>query len=78
MEVGVRVPEAVRITTSDRAKFLGQLDRFGTVAAGKQADLVVIDGNPAASFGFGDATTIVKQGLNREPGIANFALMRTF
>jgi len=27
--------------------FLGEQDRVGTVAVGRQADLVVIDGNPA-------------------------------
>jgi len=51
VEAGIRVPEPVRISTSDTAKFLGQVDRIGTVAASKQADLLVIDGNPAASGG---------------------------
>jgi len=39
--------EAIRIATLNGAKFLGMDDRIGSVAAGKQADLVVIDGNPA-------------------------------
>ena len=48
VEGGFTPVEAIRIATSNGAKFLGELDRFGTVTAGKQADLVVIDGNPAA------------------------------
>lgn len=40
--------EAIQVATSNGAKFLGEQDRIGTVAVGKQADLVVIDGNPAA------------------------------
>jgi imidazolonepropionase-like amidohydrolase len=40
--------EAIQISTSNGAKFLGEQDRIGTIASGKQADLVVLDGNPAA------------------------------
>jgi len=29
------------------AQFLGQADRIGTIAAGKAADLVVINGDPS-------------------------------
>jgi cytosine/adenosine deaminase-related metal-dependent hydrolase len=32
------------------AQFLGESDRIGTVAAGMAADLVVIQGNPAANI----------------------------
>jgi imidazolonepropionase-like amidohydrolase len=48
VEAGFTPVEAIRIVTSNGAKFLGQLDHIGTIATGKQADLVVIDGNPAA------------------------------
>jgi len=48
VEAGFTPVEAIRIATSNGAKFLGQQDHIGTVAPGKQADLVVIDGNPAA------------------------------
>src|SRR5579883_1968552 len=48
VEGGFTPLEAIQIATSNGAKYLGELDHFGTVAAGKQADLVVIDGNPAA------------------------------
>jgi imidazolonepropionase-like amidohydrolase len=39
--------EAIRVATSNGAKFLGELDRIGTIASGKAADLIVIEGNPA-------------------------------
>jgi imidazolonepropionase-like amidohydrolase len=48
VEGGFAPLEAIRIATSNGARYLGELDRIGTVAIGKQADLVVIDGNPAA------------------------------
>ncbi len=44
VEAGFSFPEAIRISSANGAKFLGQLDRIGTVSAGKQADLVIIDG----------------------------------
>ncbi|MBZ5619230.1 MAG: amidohydrolase family protein [Acidobacteriia bacterium] len=48
VEGGFTPVEAIRIATSNGARYLGELDHIGTVATGKQADLVVIDGNPAA------------------------------
>ena len=48
VEGGFTPVEAIQIATANGAKFLGELDRIGTVTAGKQADLVVINGNPAA------------------------------
>ncbi len=40
--------EAIRIATLNGATFLGRQGEIGSIAAGKRADLVVIDGNPAA------------------------------
>lgn len=48
VEGGFTPVEAIRIATATGAKFLGEQDRIGTIAPGKQADLVVLDGNPAA------------------------------
>jgi imidazolonepropionase-like amidohydrolase len=48
VEGGFTPLEAIQIATSNGAKFLGRLDRIGTIAPGKQADLLVINGNPAA------------------------------
>ena len=38
--------EAVQAATRNPAKFLGALDRLGTVEKGKLADLVLLDANP--------------------------------
>jgi imidazolonepropionase-like amidohydrolase len=48
VEGGFTPVEAIQIATSNGARYLGEIDHIGTVAIGKQADLVVIDGNPAA------------------------------
>jgi imidazolonepropionase-like amidohydrolase len=50
VEAGFTQVEAIHIATSNGAEFLGELDKIGTLAAGKQADLVVIDGDPAANI----------------------------
>ena len=39
----------LQMTTRDAAHFLGRDDVMGSVAAGKRADLVVLDGNPVES-----------------------------
>jgi imidazolonepropionase-like amidohydrolase len=48
VEGGFTPLQAIQIATSNGAKLLGELDHFGTITTGKAADLVVIDGNPAA------------------------------
>ena len=40
--------EAIRIATLNGAMFLGIADRTGTVAVGKEADLLVVRGDPSA------------------------------
>ena len=47
VEAGFTPVEAIRIATYNGAQYLGELDKIGTIAAGKQADLVVIDGDPS-------------------------------
>ena len=46
VEAGFTGVEAIQIYTSNAARFLGN-DLIGTIAAGKQADLVVIQGDPS-------------------------------
>jgi imidazolonepropionase-like amidohydrolase len=48
VEGGFTPVQAIQIASQNGAKLLGELDKRGTIAAGKAADLVVIDGNPAA------------------------------
>jgi len=42
--------EAIRIATLNGATFLGRQAAIGSIAVGKNADLVVINGNPAANI----------------------------
>jgi imidazolonepropionase-like amidohydrolase len=47
VEAGFTPLEAIQIATFNGAQYLGELDHIGTIAAGKQADLVVIKGDPS-------------------------------
>jgi imidazolonepropionase-like amidohydrolase len=48
VEAGFSPVEAIQIATLNGATYLGQQDRIGSIAEGKNADLVVIKGNPAS------------------------------
>jgi len=50
VEAGFTPAEAIRIATLNGAQFLGEADRIGSIAPGKQADLVVIHGDPATDI----------------------------
>lgn len=45
-DVGLTPFEAIHSATVNAAAALGAADEFGTVAAGKSADLILVDGNP--------------------------------
>jgi imidazolonepropionase-like amidohydrolase len=47
VEAGFTPVEAIHIATYNGAQYLGELDRIGTIAPGKRADLVVIKGDPS-------------------------------
>ena len=51
VEAGFTPLEAVKIATLNGAKFLGEDARIGSIVIGKQADLMIVKGNPAASIG---------------------------
>jgi hypothetical protein len=46
VEAGFRPEEAVQVLTANGARILGEFDRYGSIEAGKLADLVVIRGDP--------------------------------
>jgi len=46
VNAGFTPQEAIRIATKNGADFLGVGERVGTVSAGKQADLIVVAGDP--------------------------------
>ena len=47
VEAGFNPLEAIKIATLNGAQFLGEQDHVGSIAQGKQADLVVINGDPS-------------------------------
>ena len=47
VQAGFSPLEAVKIATLNGAKYLGRDSRIGTIAAGKQADLIVVRGDPS-------------------------------
>jgi imidazolonepropionase-like amidohydrolase len=49
VEAGFTPLEAIKIASFNGAKFLGEDARVGSIAVGKQADLMVVKGNPAAN-----------------------------
>jgi imidazolonepropionase-like amidohydrolase len=50
VEAGFTPVEAIHIATSNGAEFLGELDKVGTLAIGKLADIVVINGDPSGNI----------------------------
>ncbi|HEX6283614.1 MAG TPA: amidohydrolase family protein [Pyrinomonadaceae bacterium] len=50
VEAGFTPVEAIQIASLNGAKFLGEDARIGSIAPGKQADLMVVKGNPAANI----------------------------
>jgi len=50
VEAGFTPMEAIKIATFNGAKFLGEDSRIGSIAIGKQADLMIVRGNPATNI----------------------------
>jgi imidazolonepropionase-like amidohydrolase len=50
VEAGFTPLEAIRIATLNGAQYLGEADKIGSIAPGKQADLVVIKGDPSTKI----------------------------
>ena len=64
VESGFTPVEAIHIATYNGAQYLGDLDRGGTIAAGKQADLVVIKGDPSKKIeDIENVETVFKDGI---------------
>jgi imidazolonepropionase-like amidohydrolase len=64
VEAGFTPLEAIHIATANGAQYLGELDRIGTVAPGKQADLVVIKGDPSTKIeDIENVETVFKDGI---------------
>ena len=64
VEAGFSPEEAIRIATLNGATFLGEDSRIGSLAVGKQADIVIVRGNPATNIGdVRNVQTVFKDGV---------------
>jgi len=64
VEAGFTPEEAIQISTLNGAQLLGESERIGTLSVGKQADLVVIRGNPIANVAdILNVETVFKNGV---------------
>ncbi|MCR5877392.1 amidohydrolase family protein [Phenylobacterium sp. J367] len=65
---GFRFEEAIKASTLNGAAYLGRAEKIGTVAAGKQADLVLIAGDPSTDVRDVRKVEIVfKEGVGYDP-----------
>ncbi len=64
VEAGFTPLEAIGIATSNGAQCLGEADHIGTIAVGKQADLLVIKGDPSRKIeDIENVETVFKDGI---------------
>ncbi len=64
VQVGFTPAEAIHIATENGAKYMGRDNQIGTIAAGKNADLVVIKGDPTANINdIEKVETVFKDGV---------------
>ena len=64
VEAGFTPLEAIHIATFNGAQYLGDLEKIGTIAPGKQADLVVINGDPSKKIeDIENVETVFKDGI---------------
>src|ERR1700687_28909 len=68
VEGGFTPLEAISIGTLNGATFLGRADRVGSIAVGKDADLVVVAGDPATRIAdVRNVQIVFKQGIGYDP-----------
>jgi imidazolonepropionase-like amidohydrolase len=68
VEAGLTPLEAIKVGTSNGATFLGIADRVGTIAVGKQADLVVVSGDPSTRIAdVRNVEIVFRKGIGFDP-----------
>jgi len=68
VEAGFTPLEAIRIATHNGAQYLGELDHIGTLAPGKQADIVVVKGDPSKNISdIENVEVVFKDGVGYDP-----------
>jgi hypothetical protein len=64
VEAGFTPEQAIQIATLNGAKFLGRADTVGSITAGKEADLVLVKGNPSKDIAdIENVVTVFKDGV---------------
>jgi len=68
VESGLTPLEAIKVGTMNGATYLGRANMVGSIAAGKQADLVVISGDPSTRIeDIRHVDIVFKQGIGYDP-----------
>jgi enamidase len=68
VEAGFTPLEAIAIGTANGARYLGLDARVGTLAPGKQADLIIVNGDPSTTIAdVRMVETVFKQGVGFDP-----------
>ena len=69
VEAGFTPLEAIHIATQNGAEFLGEASRIGTLKAGKQANLIVIKGDPSEKItDIENVELVFKDGIGYDSG----------
>lgn len=64
VEAGLTPLEAIKVATLNGAQYLGRADRIGSIAVGKQADLVIVNGDPSVRIADIEKTeTVFRNGV---------------
>jgi imidazolonepropionase-like amidohydrolase len=68
VEAGFSPLEAIRIATLNGARYLGRDKQVGSLAPGKQADLIVVRGDPSRDIkDIENVETVFKDGMGYDP-----------
>ena len=68
VQAGFSPEQAIHIASYNGAKYLGLTDRIGSIAAGKDADLVVVKGDPTRRIAdIENVQTVFKDGVGYDP-----------
>jgi hypothetical protein len=68
VEAGFSPVEAIQIATFNGARYLGHQDRIGSIAVGKNADLVFVKGDPSTRItDIENVEVVFKDGVGYDP-----------
>ena len=75
VRAGIPAPEVLRMATLTSAEVMGMTKDHGVLAAGKLADMILIDGDPAKTIrDIRNITTVIKGGRIYDPAAIEKAL----